>query len=62
MDLVVSGAEWSRERKATREEGQALGTVLKSCRTVSVMLMLAYQGARSGSYLHFAPSGGSNAT
>lgn len=34
MDLVVSSVEWSREQKATKEEGQALGTVLKSCRTV----------------------------
>ncbi|CAN0209662.1 unnamed protein product, partial [Pylaiella littoralis] len=32
IDLVVGGAEWSRERKATREESQALGTVLKTCR------------------------------
>ncbi|CAM9637420.1 unnamed protein product, partial [Ectocarpus sp. 13 AM-2016] len=32
IDLVVCGAEWSRERKATREESQALGGVLKTCR------------------------------
>ncbi|CAB1119318.1 unnamed protein product [Ectocarpus sp. CCAP 1310/34] len=32
IDLVVCGAEWSRERKATREESQALGSVLKACR------------------------------
>eukprot|EP00903_Cladosiphon_okamuranus_P011191 g10560.t1 len=32
IDLVVCGAEWSRERKASREESQALGTVLKTVR------------------------------
>lgn len=36
IDLVVCGAEWSRERKATREESQALGTVLKTVRQVGV--------------------------
>lgn len=34
IDLVLCGAEWSRERKTTREESQALGTVLKTSRQV----------------------------
>lgn len=40
IDLVVRGAEWSRERKATREESQALGTVLKTVRQVGLRLRL----------------------
>ena len=41
IDLVVCGAEWRRERKATREESQALGTVLKTVQTLAAIEMFA---------------------
>ena len=55
IDLVECGAEWSRERKATREESQALGTVLKTVRQVGSPLgfrvVIAVTGGVRGSGL-----------